>query len=145
MLTTKLLHPEILKALASSGHFSQVLIADGNFPVASRSSPSATRVFLNLMPGIVKTTDVLEALLATIPIQDATVMEIPAGTEAPVISEYLSMLPPSVGMNRLERFAFYDAVSSPNTTLVIATGDTRRFANILLTIGVVKLEDSEKF
>jgi L-fucose mutarotase/ribose pyranase (RbsD/FucU family) len=31
MLKTHLLHPEILSALAASGHFSQVLIADGKF------------------------------------------------------------------------------------------------------------------
>lgn len=145
MLKTKLLHPEILKALASSGHFSQVLIADGNFPVASRSHPAAAKVFLNLMPGTVKTTEVLEALLDTIPVQEAAVMETPNGVEAPVIADYRSMLPREIGINRMERYAFYDAASSPNTTLVIATGDTRRFANLLLTIGVVKLEQAENY
>ena len=74
MLNTKLLHPEILRVLASSGHFSQVLIADGNYPFVSRSGPAATTVYLNLMPGIAKTTDVLEALLPMIPIQAASVM-----------------------------------------------------------------------
>jgi len=145
MLKIKLLHPDILKALASSGHSSRVLIADGNFPVASRSNPAAARVFLNLMPGVVKTTEVLEALLSAIPIEEATIMEIPGGVEAPVIAEYRSMLPSDIEIKRMERFAFYDAVSSSNTTLVIATGDTRRFANLLLTIGVVKLEQTEQY
>jgi L-fucose mutarotase/ribose pyranase (RbsD/FucU family) len=31
------------------------------------------------------------------------------------------------------------------TSLIIATGETRRFANLLLTIGVVKLEPSERY
>jgi L-fucose mutarotase len=48
-------------------------------------------------------------------------------------------------VKRLERFAFYDAVCSPWTSLVIATGESRRFANLLLTIGVVRLEQSERY
>ncbi len=145
MLRTKLLHPEILRVLASSGHFSQILIADGNYPFASRSGPKATTVYLNLMPGIPKTTDVLEALLDLIPIQDAAIMETPTGEEAPVHAEYARMLPPAVELKRLERYAFYDAACSPMTSLVIASAETRRFANLLLTIGVVKLEHSERY
>jgi L-fucose mutarotase len=139
MLKTKLLHPEILSALARSGHFSQVLIGDGNYPVASRSNPAAAKVFLNLMPGVVKTTEVLEALLDTIVVQEAAIMQVPDGVEAPVIAEYRAALPAGIEIKSLERYAFYDAVSSPNTTLVILTGDTRRFANLLLTIGVVRI------
>ena len=53
------------------------------------------------------------------------------------------MLPPEATVTKLERSAFYEAVRSPLTTLVIATGETRRFANILLTMGVVKLGTGE--
>ncbi len=144
MLKTTLLHPEILRALASSGHFSQVLVADGNYPVASHCGPNAARVFLNLVPGIVATTEVLAALLSTIPVQAAALMQLPAGEAAPVQDEYRAMLPREATVTTLERHAFYEAVRSPLTTLVIATGDTRRFANLLLTIGVVKLEAGER-
>ena len=145
MLKTKLLHPEILRALASSGHFSQILIADGNYPFASLSGPNATVVYLNLMPGIPKTTDVLEALLEMTPFQGAAVMQAPNGAQAPIHDEYRSMLPAEIEIKALERQAFYDAACSPLTTLVIATAETRRFANLLLTIGVVKLEQSETY
>ena len=138
MLKTCLLHPEILRALASSGHFSQVLVADGNFPVASHRGPNATTVFLNLAPDRVRTTDVLPVLLATVPVQAAALMQLPDGESAPVQDEFEATLPPEAIVTRLARGAFYDAVRSPQTTLVIATGDTRRFANVLLTIGVVK-------
>ncbi len=137
MLKTTLLHPRILAALASSGHFSRVLVADGNYPVASCSNPAAEKVFLNLMPGVVSTTEVLEALLDTVVFNSAAVMAAPAGFEAPVQDRYGEMLGESVPMQRLDRQAFYDAVRSQDTTLVIQTGDTRRFANLLLTIGVV--------
>lgn len=39
MIKYKLTHPEILEALASAGHGSQVLIADGNYPFATGSNP----------------------------------------------------------------------------------------------------------
>jgi L-fucose mutarotase len=145
MLKSKLLHPEILRVLGSSGHFSQVLIADGNYPFASRSGPNATTVYLNLMPGIPKVTDVLEALLAMIPVQEAAVMQTPNGETPPIHEEFVRMLPRELEIKRLERYAFYDAACSPLTSLVIATAETRRFANLLLTIGVVKLETNEGF
>ena len=144
MLTGKLLHPEILRVLASSGHFSQVLIADGNYPFASRSGPKATTVYLNLTPGIPKATDVLEALLGTIPIQDAAVMQTSNSEAAPIHDEFARMLP-GVDIKQLERYAFYDTACSPLTSLVIATAETRRFANLLLTIGVVKREQGERY
>ena len=145
MLKTKLLHPEILRVLASSGHFSQVLIADGNYPFASRSGPNATTVYLNLTPGIPKTTDVLEVLLETTPFQAASVMQVPHSAHAPIHDDYRSMLPADIEIDVLERQDFYDAACSPLTSLVIATAETRRFANLLLTIGVVKLEQSETY
>ena len=37
----------------------------------------------------------------------------------------------------LERFAFYDEAKKDSCCLVIATGEQRIYANILLTIGVV--------
>ena len=37
----------------------------------------------------------------------------------------------------LERFAFYDEAKKEDCCLVIATGEQRIYANILLTIGVV--------
>lgn len=143
MLKSKLLHPEIFKVLGSSGHGSQVLIADGNYPFASRSGPKATTVYLNLTPGIPKTTDVLATLLEAIPIEAAAVMQSPSPAEAPIVKEYREMLPAGLEIRNLERYAFYEAASSPMTTLVIATAEARRFANLLLTIGVVKLASGE--
>jgi len=39
----------------------------------------------------------------------------------------------------MERWAFCEKIASPRTTLMISTGEQRRFANLLLEIGVVKL------
>jgi L-fucose mutarotase len=144
MLKTRLLHPEILAALAASGHFSQVLIADGNFPVAGGRGPNARIVHLNLAPGLLDALSVLDVLLEAVPVQAVTVMRPPADFAPPLHAVYRERLGPGVTWQEEERWAFYEKIASPRTTLMIATGEQRRFANLLLEIGVVKLA-SESF
>ncbi len=138
MLKTKLLHPEILSALCSAGHGSKVLIADGNYPFATRAHPNARRVYLNLAPGLLGVTDVLRVLVDTIPIEAAYVMLTDNGEAPPIHAEFRAILPADLTLQPLQRQAFYDAVRlDADTSLVIATGEQRIFANIILTIGVV--------
>tara|TARA_R110002020_G_scaffold267675_1_gene482820 strand:+ start:109 stop:543 length:435 start_codon:yes stop_codon:yes gene_type:complete len=144
MLTTTLLHPEILAALAASGHFSQVLVADGNFPVAGNRGPNARIVHLNLAPGMVDAVTVLDVLLTVVPVQAATVMQAPADYAPEIHEVYRTKLGETVAWQTMERWPFYERIASPRTTLMIATGEQRRFANLLLEIGVVKLA-SERF
>ncbi len=137
MLKTKLLHPEILAALGGAGHGTKVLIADGNFPFGTGANPHAQRAYLNLAPGMLKVTDVLRVLIEAIPIEAAEVMQPATGDEPPVFSEFRNLLPKEITLKPLGRFEFYDAARQPDTALVIATGEQRIYANILLTIGVV--------
>ena len=137
MLLGKLLHPEIIRVLGQSGHGSKILIADGNYPFNSGSPQTATHVYLNLVPGIPKVTDVLAALVSAIPIEAAEIMMPADGKDAPIFAEFRQLLP-GIALGKLERFAFYEKVREPNTTLVIATAEQRIYANLLLTIGVVK-------
>jgi L-fucose mutarotase len=139
MLKTRLLHPEILAALAASGHFSQVLVADANFPVAGNRGPNARVVHLNLTPGTIDAITVLDTLLEAVPVQAATVMEPPADYKPPIHELYRHKLGKEITWTQMERWAFYEQITSPRTTLMIATGEQRRFANLLLEIGVVKL------
>lgn len=139
MLKMPLTHPEILAALAASGHFSQVLVADGNFPVAGSRGPNARVVHLNLGPGVVDAPTVLDHLLAVVPVQAATVMESPPGFTPPLFAIYREKLGADVAWQQMERWAFYERIASPRTTLIVATGEQRRFANLLLEVGVVKL------
>ncbi len=137
MLKSRLLHPEILAALASAGHGSKVLIADGNYPFSTRASPDARRVYLNFAPGLLGVTDVLSVLVSAIQIEAAAVMVPESGEEPPIHSEFRRLLPAGMALQQLGRFDFYDAARDPDTALVIATGEQRIYANILLTIGVV--------
>jgi L-fucose mutarotase len=137
VLRTRLIHPEILAALAAAGHGSQVLVSDGNFPHATATPPGARRVYLNLSPGRVTVTEVLEALAVTVPVEAATVMR-PHDAEAPAsLEEYRALLPAGTRVDVVERFAFYELARGRDVTLAIATGDQRLYANLLLTIGVV--------
>ncbi len=139
MLKTRLLHPQILEALAEAGHGAQVLIADGNYPLATRSNPDAHRVFLNLAPGQLTVTDVLSVLTDVIPIEAAHVMGPDDSAEPPVYEDFRRLLP-GLELQRIGRFEFYDMARGPDTALAIATGEQRIYANILLTIGVVMPE-----
>lgn len=136
MLRTKLTHPAILHALGRMGHGSQVLIADGNYPFTTGSNPRAEHVFLNLRPGLVNATEVLDALVSAIPIEAARVMRPNDGSEPPIFGEFRTLLP-ELQLQPVERFAFYDLAKGSDVGLVIATGEARIYANILLTIGVV--------
>jgi L-fucose mutarotase len=136
MLRFPLTQPQILHALASAGHGSTVLIADGNYPFTTGSFAGAERVYLNLTRGWPSSTDVLRVLVQAIPIEAAHVMQPSDGPEPPIFAEFRELLP-DLELQSLGRFEFYDAARSPNLALCVATGEQRVYANILLTIGVV--------
>ncbi len=136
MLTTQLLHPEILEALGSSGHGGKVLIADGNYPFVTRANPAAKRVYLNFTPGKLNVVEILEVLVKAIPIESADVMTPDSGDEPGIFADFRRLLP-DLELKKNARFPFYELARDPDCCLVIATGEQRIYANILLTIGVV--------
>ena len=146
MLKSQLFHPEILAALGRAGHGSKILIADGNYPASTTLGPNARLVHLNLAPGKMTITDVLAALLTSIPVEEATVMDTlksgPYATkdDPEIWSEFRKHLTPAgvSQLSKLERTAFYDASRQSDVALVIQTGEQRIYANLLLTLGVVK-------
>ncbi len=138
MLLSRLLQPDILSALGRAGHGSRVLIADGNYPVSTESPATAAKVFLNLRRGLVRVTDVLEVLRDTIPMEKITLMATRDGKPAPIHQEFFKMLPSGIETKTVLRAEFYAAANQPETALVIATGEEQRFANVLITLGVVQ-------
>lgn len=140
MLKGKLLHPEILAALGQAGHGSKILIPDGNYPFSTKLGPNATLVNLNLTPGVVTVTQVLELIAEAVPIESAAVMQPADNSEPPIWTDFRRILK-SAGytgdLERIERFRFYEEAGSPDVCMTIATAEQRIYANILLTIGVV--------
>ena len=137
MLRYRLLHPELARALATAGHGAKVLVADGNYPFVTGAAPGATRVYLNLAPGLVTSTDALRVLVDAIPIEAAEVMVPAQGPEPKVFEEFRRILGDGASLQPRSRLQFYTAARAPDTAVVIATGEQRIYANVLVTIGVV--------
>lgn len=132
MLTTKCIHPGIMKALSLCGHGSKVLIADGNYPLAEKSG-NAEKVYLGLTPGLPTVTDVLKAIHSVVEVEKAEVMTPGDGTTPEIFAEFKEEL--GLELSGVGRFEYYDICCQPDVVLAISTGEKRVFANILLTIG----------
>ncbi len=133
MLKGKLIHPDIMAALALCGHGDKVLIADGNYPLDSKTG-DAELVYLGVTPGVPTVTDVLAAVQSVVNIEKAEVMDPANGTEPEIYGEFNTMLD-GMELNKLGRCEFYDACCEKAVRLAVSTGEQRLFANILLTIG----------
>lgn len=136
MLKQRLIHPDILEVLAAAGHGAKVLITDANYPASTQVGDNAAVVYLNLAPGLLTATEVLEVILTAIPVEDAAVMEPDAGPEPSIFKEFRQLLP-EIPLTMFSRFEFYEEAGGPDTCLQIVTGEQRLYANLLLTIGVV--------
>ena len=142
MLTTYLTHPPLLAALAAAGHGSKVLIADSNYPHATAHGPNAQVIHLNFTRGLVNGTDALKGIISVIPVESAAVMA-PGEDFLEVHEEYKVLLGADVPVAIRERFAFYDACRSSDLAVLVATGEDRIYANLLLTVGVVSPTSAE--
>lgn len=102
---------------------------------------------MNLSPGLVSGVDALKVLTSALVIEKAEVMDYArtgpyAMNKDPEIwADYAELLKDADckgQLNKIERFAFYDVAAAPDVCLTIATGEQRIYADLLLTIGVVK-------
>ena len=146
MLNTPLLHPDILRILAQSGHHSKVLIADGNYPASNKRGPRAELVSLQLMPGVPTVAQVFEAILGAVQIDEVNTMGVDrsdsyaAATpgDPPAWEEYRRILArggSKVALVPIVKWDFYEAVASADHVLTIQTADQQPWANLLLSVG----------
>ena len=133
----QLLTPELLFALASMGHGDEICLADANFPAASIAGAKP----LIRLPGA-DGVRALKAVLSVLPLDGfephpAAVMAVVGDPSAvpPVVAEYRSVLGPGVGVEVVERFAFYGRARA--AFAVVATSEARKYGNILLRKGVI--------
>ena len=145
MLKHQLIHPKINEVLGLAGHYSTVLIADGNYPAYNARGPRSELVSLNLAPGVVTCTEVLKTLLTAIPVQQANTMQYQTSgpfaltDDPPVWNQYRAVFMNAaveLELEPIEQFEFYKTVAQPEHVLTIQTGDQALYANLLLTIGV---------
>ncbi|AVE57219.1 RbsD/FucU family protein [Citrobacter koseri] len=135
MIKSDIIHPDLLQALAQCGHKANILIADANYSFLTNSSPQARIIWLNFSPGLIGSVMILEKILGYINVEKATLMTSPAEFDNTIEREYRGLLSEMTELSHVERNAFYALAKSSDTLLVIASGETRRFANILLTVG----------
>jgi Fucose dissimilation pathway protein FucU len=138
MIKSTIIHPELMLGLAEAGHGAKILLADANYPVTVKSNPDARIVYLNFIPGIVGGVDIIRAVASMIPVESALFMAPPDGKMPAVVSEYRKLIPKSAPFASLSRFDFYDEACTQDVSLVIASGEQRVYANLLLTVGVIQ-------
>lgn len=139
-----IISPELLKALCEMGHGDELVIADGNFPCESVGRNSIV-----VRADGHSTAEILDAVLRLIPLDRYTdkpvaLMEVVKGDNCPtpeIWKTYEEILnkyePDHHEIEMAERFAFYERAK--NAYLIIATGETAIYANVLLKKGVVTL------
>lgn len=135
MLTTKLTHPEILYHLARAGHGAKILITDGNYPASTKIKESVPVVYLNLGPDQPTVLQILVALSSMCNWEVAEVMCPDDGHRPAIFDEFQKQL--SLELKLLKRYDFYsECMNSGDLALAIVSGETRPYANVLLTVGV---------
>ncbi len=148
MLKTPVLHPEILSALGSAGHLAKILITDGNYPHNTRVRPGVKIVWANFMPGVISGTQALKMLADLVPIEEVHVMqpersgEFAMTTDPPIWADYRKILRDHSNfrgeLHELQKPPFNALAKTEDLCLVIATAEVQIFANVLVTIGVVR-------
>jgi L-fucose mutarotase len=137
MITGTITHPEILSQLARAGHGSIVLVCDGHYAAATRVGANARTVFLNLRAGAPTVPDVTSALLESICVEHVTQMQPAADAMPSEVQEEIAQLTSGVPRTLVSREQFYALATSADVALVVVTGDTRRFGNVALRVGVL--------
>jgi L-fucose mutarotase len=134
-----ILPPELLKVLMEMGHGDEIVIADGNFPAASHAQRLVRCDGLGAPP-------LLEAVLLLFPLDtfvkhSAALMAVVPGDNYspdiwPIYKKTVQRHEPQfVEFEMVDRPAFYDRARKAYA--IVATGETARYANIILKKGLV--------
>jgi L-fucose mutarotase len=128
-----LLTGPLLAHLDAMGHSDAVVLADAHFPAERLATRSL------VFPGVT-TPDLLAAVRTVVPLDDAPALDLMESADG----EWLPVqdaLAAAGGVGRdgvrlLDRHVFYDVAAS--AYLVVRTGETRVYGNVVLRKGVVR-------
>lgn len=136
-----ILSPELLKVLCEMGHSDELTIGDGNYP-GHTFGKKVIRLDGHGVP------EVLDAILQVFPLDNyvehpVALMSVVKGDTAktPIWNTYKEIVAKhdSRGIacfEEMERFEFYERTKE-KSTVVIMTGETAVYANIILKKGVI--------
>ena len=129
----KILSPELLKILCEMGHSDRIVIGDGNFPVESMGKNALTvRCDGHGVP------ELLDAILQVFPLD--TYVEPGDNVETPIWDTYKEIVKKYAergekAIGTIERFQFYEEAKT--AYVIVSSGETALYANIMLQKGVV--------
>lgn len=133
--------PALLKALCEMGHGDTLVLADRNFP-----SESVGKNGVVIRCDGIHVPELLDAILTLFPLDTyvpkpvALMEKVPGDTvETPIWAEFDAIIQkhdnrPDL-VEHIERFAFYE--KSAAAYLIIATGETALYGNLILQKGVI--------
>lgn len=130
------IHPiltgDLLAHLDAMGHSDAVVLADAHFPAERLAARLLT------FPGL-STPDVLGAVRTVVPLDDAPALDLMTsadGSRLPVQDELVAAAGAGQDdVRSLSRQEFYDVAAT--AFLVVRTGETRTYGNVILRKGVV--------
>lgn len=138
----KILPPALLKALCEMGHGDTLVLADGNFPSHTVGKDAlVVRMDGHGVP------EILDAILQLFPLDTyvphpvGLMQVVPGDTvETPIWRTYFDTVQRydrrgTDAVEYIERFAFYERAKK--AYVVVATGESALYANIILQKGVV--------
>ncbi len=130
--------PDLMKCLMEMGHADRIILVDANYPSASNNE----RVIR--LPGV-EVTDLLKAIVELMPIDEfvehpvVLMRHLPTENRPEIWDEFFATLAEKgVTQEQVElvdRHDFYDL--SKKSYVLVQTGTTARYANILLQKGVI--------
>lgn len=136
-----ILSPELLKVLCEMGHTDELTIGDGNFP-GHTYGKKVIRLDGHGVP------EVLDAILQLFPLdtyvdKPVTLMKVVEGdpVETPIWDTYKEIVAKydsrgAACFEEIDKWEFYERVRE-KSSVVIMTGETALYANIILKKGVV--------
>ena len=134
----KLLSPELLKVLCEMGHGDEIVIGDGNFPAAANAKRLVRADGIGACA-------MLDAILQVFPLDqyddnNFVLMQKCEGDTADtgIWQTYEAILrkyEPAATVSFEERFAYYERAKKAYA--IIATGEEKQYANIILKKGCV--------
>lgn len=145
-----IISPDLLRALALMGHGDEILLADCYFPATAISFIAESKPILIRADGH-NIPELLEAILHLInldtyvqypvTLMDRVKQDKEKDLEVPIWDTYARILgksdaaPTSGETSFLERFQFYERVKK--VFVIVQTGETAQYGNIILTNGLV--------
>jgi D-ribose pyranase len=127
MRTGGIWHPRLLEVIASMGHTDTLVVADAGLPVPA-GVESIDLLWTRGQPGLMP---VLDAVLADLEVEEATIATQLSGSMLQAVTAALAHLP----VQRIDHADLKRAAG--HARAVVRTGEITSFANVILRAGVV--------